>query len=75
MQCPNCRKTEKGQWLYSNGSRPYTEINMEDWVPDEDLYDHSHSEMVRKSYKAIYIIIAFVIFLESYLKRYCAFSH
>ncbi|WOH04603.1 hypothetical protein DCAR_0624014 [Daucus carota subsp. sativus] len=45
MQCPNCRKTEKGQWLYSNGSRPYTEINMEDWVPDEDLYDHSHSEM------------------------------
>ncbi|KAH7578346.1 hypothetical protein JRO89_XS01G0371100 [Xanthoceras sorbifolium] len=20
MQCPNCRKVEKGQWLYANGS-------------------------------------------------------
>lgn len=45
MQCPNCRKIEKGQWLYSNGSRPY-EFNMEDWVHDEDLYDISYSEMV-----------------------------
>lgn len=45
MQCPNCRKIEKGQWLYSNGSRPYAEFNMEDWVHDEDLYDISYSEM------------------------------
>ncbi|KAK1388456.1 E3 ubiquitin-protein ligase RFWD3 [Heracleum sosnowskyi] len=45
MQCPNCRKIEKGQWLYSNGSRPYAEFNMEDWAHDEDLYDLSHSEM------------------------------
>lgn len=49
MQCPNCRKIEKGQWLYSNGSRPYAEFNMEDWVHDEDLYDISYSEMVRTS--------------------------
>lgn len=49
MQCPNCRKIEKGQWLYSNGSRPYAEFNMEDWAHDEDLYELSHSEMVRKS--------------------------
>lgn len=49
MQCPNCRKIEKGQWLYSNGSRPNAEFNMEDWVHDEDLYDISYSEMVRIS--------------------------
>ncbi|XP_074358201.1 E3 ubiquitin-protein ligase RFI2-like isoform X1 [Apium graveolens] len=45
MQCPNCRKIEKGQWLYSTGSRPYAEFNMDDWAHDEDLYDLNHSEM------------------------------
>lgn len=50
MQCPNCRKVEKGQWLYANGSRPYTEFNMEDWAHDEDLYDLGYSEMVTQFY-------------------------
>ncbi|KAF1860803.1 hypothetical protein Lal_00000216 [Lupinus albus] len=45
MQCPNCRKTEKGQWLYANGSRSYPEFMMDDWAHDEDLYDLSYTEM------------------------------
>ncbi|KAL4556255.1 hypothetical protein LXL04_038901 [Taraxacum kok-saghyz] len=44
MQCPNCRKIEKGQWLYANGCRPYPEFSMDDWTHDEDLYDLSYSE-------------------------------
>lgn len=46
MQCPNCRKIEKGQWLYASGGRPFTEFNLEEWAHDEDLYDLSYSEMV-----------------------------
>ncbi|KAG8390980.1 hypothetical protein BUALT_Bualt01G0140200 [Buddleja alternifolia] len=45
MQCPNCRKIEKGQWLYANGSRPVPEFSMDDLAHDEDLYDLSYSEM------------------------------
>ncbi|KAI8555668.1 hypothetical protein RHMOL_Rhmol05G0191500 [Rhododendron molle] len=46
MQCPNCRKVEKGQWLYAGGYRPLSEFSMDDWAHDEDLYDLSYSEMV-----------------------------
>ncbi|KAM1318796.1 hypothetical protein ACFX2H_003885 [Malus domestica] len=46
MQCPNCRKIKKGQWLYSNGCCSFPELNMEDWTHDEDLYDLSYSEMI-----------------------------
>ncbi|KAJ6683064.1 hypothetical protein OIU74_021173 [Salix koriyanagi] len=45
MQCPNCRKIEKGQWLYANGCRSLPEFTMDDWAHDEDLYDLSYSEM------------------------------
>lgn len=45
MQCPNCRKIEKGQWLYASGCRPLPDFNMEDWAHDEDLYDLSYTEM------------------------------
>ncbi|XP_039029244.1 E3 ubiquitin-protein ligase RFI2-like [Hibiscus syriacus] len=45
MQCPNCRKIEKGQWLYANGGRSYPEFNVDDWTHDEELYDLSFSEM------------------------------
>nr|AGZ15397.1 zinc finger RING-type [Phaseolus vulgaris] len=45
MQCPNCRKIEKGQWLYANGGRSYPEFSMDEWTHDEDLYDVSYSEM------------------------------
>ncbi|KAM7481608.1 hypothetical protein LguiB_006191 [Lonicera macranthoides] len=45
MQCPNCRKIEKGQWLYANGSRPFPEFSKDDWTHDEDLYDLSYTEM------------------------------
>ncbi|KAL8208885.1 hypothetical protein R6Q57_008297 [Mikania cordata] len=44
MQCPNCRKIEKGQWLYANGCRSYPEFSMDDWAHDEDLYDLSYTE-------------------------------
>lgn len=50
MQCPNCRKIEKGQWLYANGCRTFPELNMDDWgTHDEDLYDLSYSEMVKRT--------------------------
>ncbi|XP_077219149.1 E3 ubiquitin-protein ligase RFI2-like [Tasmannia lanceolata] len=45
MQCPNCRKIEKGQWLYANGCRSYPEFNMDDWTHEEDLYDLNYPEM------------------------------
>ncbi|XP_051144869.1 E3 ubiquitin-protein ligase RFI2 [Andrographis paniculata] len=45
MQCPNCRKIEKGQWLYANGSRPVPEFSMDDWAHEDDLYDFGYSEM------------------------------
>lgn len=47
MQCPNCRKIQKGRWLYSNGSGSYVEFNMEDLVHEETSYDPNNSEMVR----------------------------
>ncbi|WZY83345.1 E3 ubiquitin-protein ligase RFI2-like isoform X1 [Brassica napus] len=46
MQCPNCRKVEKGQWLYANGCRSHPEFNVEDWVHEEEIYDiGSYPEM------------------------------
>ncbi|MBA0826500.1 hypothetical protein Goarm_011345 [Gossypium armourianum] len=46
MQCPNCRKVEKGQWLYANGSnRSLPELTMEDWNLDDDYYEPVYSEM------------------------------
>ncbi|KAL9235018.1 hypothetical protein vseg_009819 [Gypsophila vaccaria] len=44
MQCPNCRKIEKGQWNYSTGCRSLTEF-IEDSPRDEDSYDLSFAEM------------------------------
>ncbi|KAK1434493.1 hypothetical protein QVD17_00236 [Tagetes erecta] len=44
MQCPNCRKIEKGQWLFANGCRSHPEFSMDDWAHDEDLYDLSYTE-------------------------------
>ncbi|GAB4835796.1 hypothetical protein Ancab_000712 [Ancistrocladus abbreviatus] len=43
MQCPNCRKIEKGQWLYATGCRSFPELD--DWTHEEDLYELSYSEM------------------------------
>ncbi|MBA0763405.1 hypothetical protein Gotri_012849 [Gossypium trilobum] len=49
MQCPNCRKVEKGQWLYANGSnRSLPELTMEDWNLDDDYYEPVYSEMVKQ---------------------------
>ncbi|KAL1811862.1 hypothetical protein ACET3Z_021927 [Daucus carota] len=45
MQCPNCRETERGQWLYSNGSRSHAGFNIEDLVHDENPYDSSNAAM------------------------------
>lgn len=54
MQCPNCRKIEKGQWLYATGCRSVPEFNMDDWTHDEDLYDLSYSEMVMQELVYVY---------------------
>lgn len=49
MQCPNCRKVEKGQWLYANGCRSIPEFSVDDWVHEEEVYDiGGYSEMVNK---------------------------
>ncbi|XP_026450180.1 E3 ubiquitin-protein ligase RFI2-like isoform X3 [Papaver somniferum] len=47
MQCPNCRKTEKGQWQFTHGSHSssFSEFNLVDWAHDDDLYDLTYSEM------------------------------
>ena len=47
MQCPNCRKVEKGRWLYASGSTfSYPEFSIDDWTPDESSNDFNYSEMV-----------------------------
>ncbi|AQK57759.1 RING/U-box superfamily protein [Zea mays] len=38
MQCPNCRKIEKGRWLYASGHRASVDIDMGGWVTS-DNYD------------------------------------
>lgn len=38
MQCPNCRKIEKGRWLYATGQRPSPDIGIGGWVTGE-TYD------------------------------------
>ncbi|XP_052192002.1 E3 ubiquitin-protein ligase RFI2 isoform X2 [Diospyros lotus] len=44
MQCPNCRKVEKGRWLYASGSTcSVPEFHMEH--PDEHPYQLSYYEM------------------------------
>ncbi|XP_022770910.1 E3 ubiquitin-protein ligase RFI2-like isoform X4 [Durio zibethinus] len=46
MQCPNCRKVEKGRWWYANGStRSLPELSTEDWHLDYNYYDPVYSEM------------------------------
>ncbi|KAJ6834720.1 uncharacterized protein M6B38_333350 [Iris pallida] len=44
MQCPNCRKVEKGRWLYANGHRSSSDFDLDGWVT-EDIYDLSYSEL------------------------------
>ena len=47
MQCPNCRKVEKGRWLYASGSTfSFPEFSIDDWTPDENSNEFSYSEMV-----------------------------
>nr|CAB3483666.1 unnamed protein product [Digitaria exilis] len=38
MQCPNCRKIEKGRWLYASGQRPSADIDLGGWAAS-DNYD------------------------------------
>ncbi|CAL9136307.1 unnamed protein product [Musa acuminata var. zebrina] len=44
MQCPNCRKVEKGDWLYASGPHCLPDVSADEWRHDEDLYNLSHSE-------------------------------
>uniref|UniRef100_A0A0D9WCZ3 RING-type domain-containing protein n=1 Tax=Leersia perrieri TaxID=77586 RepID=A0A0D9WCZ3_9ORYZ len=64
MQCPNCRKIEKGNWLYANGSRPSQDVNMDEWAHDEDLYDVSYSEMGRRIITPIHDFMGQHMFTE-----------
>ncbi|KAK4778576.1 hypothetical protein SAY86_006104 [Trapa natans] len=45
MQCPNCRKVEKGQWLYANDFHSLPDFGMDEWTYDDDIYDLAYSEM------------------------------
>ncbi|KAK1664756.1 hypothetical protein QYE76_052915 [Lolium multiflorum] len=45
MQCPNCRKIEKGNWFYANGSHPSQDPNIDEH--GEDFPDVGYSEMGR----------------------------
>jgi hypothetical protein len=48
MQCPNCRRIEKGRWLYATGSAcSFPDIALDDdWsTPHEDSYELSYSEI------------------------------
>ncbi|WOL03302.1 hypothetical protein Cni_G12022 [Canna indica] len=45
MQCPNCRTVEEGNWLYANGSRQIPDNIIDDWMHDEDLYNHNYTEI------------------------------
>lgn len=64
MQCPNCRKIEKGQWLYANGYRSIQEFGVDDWTHDEDLYDLGYSEMVNNNLLNFnfYFLVSFFIY-------------
>ncbi|KAJ6799882.1 uncharacterized protein M6B38_204040 [Iris pallida] len=44
MQCPNCRKVEKGRWLYANGHCSSSDLDFDGWVA-EDIYDLGYSEL------------------------------
>ncbi|PKA61619.1 hypothetical protein AXF42_Ash018232 [Apostasia shenzhenica] len=44
MQCPNCRKVEKGRWLFATGNRSSTDFDFDGWI-SEDIYDFSYSEL------------------------------
>nr|XP_010905848.1 uncharacterized protein LOC105032943 isoform X1 [Elaeis guineensis] len=45
MQCPNCRKVEKGRWLYANGHhRSSADFDIDGWVT-EDIYGLGYSEL------------------------------
>lgn len=49
MQCPNCRKVEKGQWLYASGStNSSSELSMDDGGMDTYPLYFSFAEMVRQ---------------------------
>uniref|UniRef100_A0A0D9XA98 RING-type domain-containing protein n=1 Tax=Leersia perrieri TaxID=77586 RepID=A0A0D9XA98_9ORYZ len=43
MQCPNCRKIEKGRWLYASGHHPSPDIDIGSWVTDHTVGDHSNA--------------------------------
>lgn len=46
MQCPNCRKVERGQWLYASGpNHNHSSSDDFDWMGD-DIYDVTFAELV-----------------------------
>lgn len=86
MQCPNCRKVEKGRWLYANGHRSSADLDFDGWM-SEEIYDLSYSELVKNQsgYHSLYHGI-FCYTLELHIKatinlyssldrRCCRYSH
>ncbi|XXG78813.1 hypothetical protein AAC387_Pa08g2671 [Persea americana] len=45
MQCPNCRKVEKGQWLYANGYRSLAEFSVDELVNEDNYVDLTYSNL------------------------------
>lgn len=42
MQCPNCRKVERGQWLFASGpTSSFPEFVIDDWTPDDYVFNYS----------------------------------
>ncbi|EHA8589554.1 hypothetical protein COCNU_scaffold010821G000010 [Cocos nucifera] len=52
MQCPNCRKVEKGRWLYANGHRSSADFDIDGWFA-EDIYDLGYSELVKPYFMVV----------------------
>ncbi|PKA48942.1 hypothetical protein AXF42_Ash016458 [Apostasia shenzhenica] len=65
MQCPNCRKIEKGNWLYGNGCCFFPVFNTDGWRHDEELYDFNYLEMV--IFKCIFTWLSCTDFIPGWL--------
>lgn len=63
MQCPNCRKVERGQWLYASGpNHNHSSSDDFDWMGD-DIYDVTFAELVL-NYSNFFAFLCVILFLH-----------
>lgn len=67
MQCPNCRKTEMGNWLYANSPRSSQDANNDEWGHGEEPYDVAHSDMATFVVRELSFWLIFAYSLFFYL--------